>query len=132
MAVPIAKALGLRVIVSGNAKAKFSSVLMGNSFGKSQKSWNKITSFPKPIPVSSLWKRRRRRFSLWHMGIRKERSSFSFNNKGGKKMERKLPIRRKLTDFFKELYNTFGVDVHIHIVDKALDSNGENSESMGS
>ena len=39
--------------------------------------------------------------------------------------------RRKLTDFFRELYNPFGVDVHIHIVDRALDSNGEKLGTYG-
>jgi nitroreductase len=39
--------------------------------------------------------------------------------------------RRKLTDFFRELYNPFGVDVHIHIVDKELNPNGEKLGTYG-
>lgn len=39
--------------------------------------------------------------------------------------------KKKLTDFFKELQNPFGVDVHIHILDKELDSNGEKLGTYG-
>lgn len=58
--------------------------------------------------------------------IKKRRSIRTFEN-------RRLSAedREKLTDFFKELHNPFGVDVHIHIVDKELNSDGEKLGTYG-
>ena len=58
--------------------------------------------------------------------IKKRRSIRTFENRKLSQAD-----REKLTGFFKELKNPFGVDVHIHIVDKEIESNGEKLGTYG-
>ena len=58
--------------------------------------------------------------------IKKRRSVRTFENRTLSAVD-----REKLTEFFKELYNPFGVDVHIHMVDKSMDAGGEKLGTYG-
>ena len=58
--------------------------------------------------------------------IKKRRSVRTFENRPLTEED-----REKLTNFFKELHNPFGVDVHIHMAEKKLDSNGERLGTYG-